>query len=54
VAEIRHLLWSLVWKVPLVADFVLHGSRWRRRHQYRVQRAHYQRRGALLPAYLRL
>ena len=54
VAEIRHLLWTLLWKTTALPEVVLAWSLWRRRHQFRAKRAHYQRRGALLPAYLRL
>jgi hypothetical protein len=44
VPEIRRLLVALVWTTPIQPGFVLAWSRWRRRHQARAQRAHYQRR----------
>jgi hypothetical protein len=54
VAEIRHLLWGLLWKTRALPEFILAWSQWRRRHQFRAKRAHYHRRGALSPTYLRL
>jgi len=47
VAEIRRLVWGLVWAWRPAAGFVLAWSRWRRQHQARAKRSHYQRRGAV-------
>jgi hypothetical protein len=44
VPEVRLLLVALVWTTPVELDLVLAWSRWRRRHQARARRAHYQRR----------
>ena len=44
VPEVRRLLVALVWPTPAEPGFVLAWSRWRRRHQARARRAHYQRR----------
>ena len=44
VPEVRRLLVALVWTTPVQPGFVLAWSRWRRRHQARARRAHYQRR----------
>jgi hypothetical protein len=44
VPEVRRLLVALVWTSPVQPGFVLAWSRWRRRHQARARRAHYQRR----------
>jgi hypothetical protein len=44
VPEVRRLLVALVWTIPVQPAFVLAWSRWRRRHQARARRAHYQRR----------
>jgi hypothetical protein len=44
VPEVRRLLVALVWTSPIPPGFVLAWSRWRRRHQARARRAHYQRR----------
>jgi hypothetical protein len=44
VPEIRRLLVALVGTTPIQPGFVLSWSRWRRRHQARARRAHYQRR----------
>jgi hypothetical protein len=44
VPEVRRLLVALVWTTPIQAGLVLAWSRWRRRHQARARRAHYQRR----------
>ena len=46
--EVRRLITRLVWTVHHPADFVLSWSQWRRRHQARAQRSHYQRRLSLL------
>ena len=54
VAEIRRLLVRLIWSVPFAPDQVLAWSHWRRCHQYRAKRAHYRKRGVVLPPYLRL
>ena len=44
VAEIRHLVWGVVWEVkPLIAA-VLDWSLWRRRHQARARACHDKRR----------
>jgi hypothetical protein len=44
VPEIRHVLWALGQAVSAeVADQVLAWSQWRRRHQARARRCHYQR-----------
>jgi hypothetical protein len=43
VSEVRRLLDALIWTPPQ-PGFVLAWSRWRRRHQARARRAHYQRR----------
>jgi hypothetical protein len=44
VPEVRRLLVALVWTTPVQPGLVLSWSRWRRRHQARARRAHYQRR----------
>jgi hypothetical protein len=44
VPEVRRLLVALVWTTPIQPGLVLAWSRWRRRHQARARRAHYQRR----------
>jgi hypothetical protein len=44
VPEVRRLLVALVWTTPIQPGFVLAWSRWRRRHQARARRAHYQQR----------
>jgi hypothetical protein len=44
VPEVRRLLVALVWITPVQPGLVLAWSRWRRRHQARARRAHYQRR----------
>jgi len=43
VAEIRRLLWRLVWLVVPAAAFVLGWSRWRRRHQALAKACHYKK-----------
>ena len=48
VCEIRHLLYTLLWKVAPTAAFILAWSHWRRQHQFRAKRAHYRRRLACL------
>jgi hypothetical protein len=52
VAEIRHLLWKVVFVARQTVAEVLAWSRWRRRHQAVAKFYHYKRRGAL--AYLQL
>ncbi len=47
VAEIRRLLWKLVFVVEQTAAEVLAWSRWRRQHQAVAKFYHYKRRGAL-------
>jgi nicotinamide riboside transporter PnuC len=42
--EVRRLLVALVWTAPVQPGLVLAWSRWRRRHQARARRAHYQQR----------
>jgi len=44
VAEIRHLLWRLVWLVVPAAAFVLGWSQWRRCHQAVAKACHYKKR----------
>ncbi len=44
VAEIRRLLWKLVWTVTPAVEFVLGWSVWRRRHQATARVCHYKRR----------
>ena len=51
VPEVQRLLYRLIWQTRPTAPAVLAWSRWRRRHQARARRCHYQRRLAL---YLRL
>jgi hypothetical protein len=41
---VRRLVYRLVVRILAPPDAVLHWSRWRRRHQARAQRSHYQRR----------
>jgi hypothetical protein len=50
VPEVRRLLWGLVWRKIADVDEVLDWSRWRRRHQARAKRCHYNRRLAQLHA----
>ena len=52
VAEIRKLLWKLVFAVGQSTEAVLAWSRWRRQHQAVAKFYHYKRRGAL--SYLQL
>jgi len=48
VPEIRHVLWALGQAASTeAATHVLAWSEWRRRHQARAQRCHYQRHLAL-------
>jgi hypothetical protein len=42
VPEVRRLLVALVWTTPVQPGSGLSWSRWRRRHQARARRAHYQ------------
>jgi hypothetical protein len=44
VPEVRRLLVALIWPTLTEPGLVLAWSRWRRRHQARARRAHYQRR----------
>lgn len=44
VPEVRRLLWQLVWSSLPAVEHVLNWSNWRRRHQARAKRSHYQRR----------
>ncbi len=48
VAEIRKLLWRLVWALKPTVAFVLKWSGWRRRHQAVARDCHYKRRLAHL------
>lgn len=48
-AELRRLLARLVWRARHSIAHVLHGSRWRRRHQWRAKCCHYRRRGCVMP-----
>jgi hypothetical protein len=43
VPEVRRLLARIVWPPPSDLPQVLAWSTWRRRHQARARRAHYQR-----------
>ncbi|WP_306363119.1 IS701 family transposase [Nocardia sp. CC227C] len=47
--EIRHLFTTLVLTPVRAASHRTHWSHWRRRHQYRARRSHYQRRSRLTP-----
>jgi hypothetical protein len=47
VPEVRRLLRGLVWPSAPPDGVILHWSRWRRRHQQRAKRCHYQKRLAL-------
>jgi len=44
VPEVRRLLWGLLWARRPDPGAVLDWSRWRRRHQQRARRCHWQRR----------
>jgi hypothetical protein len=44
VPEVRRLLWRLLWARRPDPGAVLDWSRWRRRHQQRARRYHWQRR----------
>lgn len=44
VPEVRRLLCRLIWGRPPPLDQALDWSVWRRRHQARAKRSHYQRR----------
>jgi hypothetical protein len=48
VAEIRHLLSRLVFRLRSSLEHVLAWSHWRRHHQAAAKFYHYKRRGALL------
>ncbi len=52
--EVRRLLDRLVWRRPPPLDHTLGWSTWRRRHQARAKRCHYQRRLNRLCTQLRL
>jgi hypothetical protein len=54
VAEIRHLVWRLVWAVTPVVAAVLSWSVWRRRHQAIARACHYTRRLHGLDQHLQL
>jgi hypothetical protein len=54
VAEIRHLLWRLVWAVTPIVAVVLSWSVWRRQHQAIARACHYSRRVHLLHQHLQL
>ncbi len=54
VAEIRKLLWRLVWAVEPAAEFVLGWSVWRRQHQAVARACHHKRRLARLGHHLQL
>jgi hypothetical protein len=54
VPEVRRLLRGLVWQSAPPEAVFLHWSRWRRRHQQRAKRCHYQKRLALHGIELRL
>jgi hypothetical protein len=43
VPEIHRLLVARAWTTPVTPGSVLAWSKWRRRHQARARRAHYQR-----------
>jgi hypothetical protein len=42
VAEVRRLLYRLLWLPLQSAQLVIGWSHWRRRHQARARRCHYQ------------
>ncbi|MBW4540417.1 MAG: hypothetical protein KME43_14915 [Myxacorys chilensis ATA2-1-KO14] len=44
VAELRRLLWRLVWQPQLSPAYLLNWSAWRRRHQAIAQFYHFKRR----------
>ena len=54
VPEVRRLLYRLIWRPMPLNKSVPAWSRWRRRHQARARRCHYQRRLKHLSQYLRL
>ena len=54
VPEVRRLLYKLIWQPRPSPKRVLAWSRWRRRHQARARRCHYQRRLRHLNQYMRL
>ena len=49
VPELRRLLTRIVWAVVPSVAFTLAWSLWRRRKQFLAKRAHYRRRGWVLP-----
>ncbi|MDQ3222001.1 MAG: hypothetical protein M3Q75_00760 [Gemmatimonadota bacterium] len=54
VPEVRRLLYRLLWAQPPPVAHVLGWSRWRRHHQARARRCHYQRRLARFNTQVRL
>jgi len=46
IPEVRRLVYRLVVHILAPPDMVLRWSRWRRLHQARAMRGHYQRRSA--------
>ncbi len=54
VPEVRRLLVAFAWTLPPPPERTLQWSIWRRKHQARARRCHYQRRHARLPAQVRL
>jgi hypothetical protein len=44
VAEIRRLLWRLVWLIVPATTFILGWSQWRRHHQALAMACHYKTR----------
>ena len=54
VPQVRRLLTRLIWTVRHPADFVLSWSQWRRMHQARAQKYHYQLWLSLLAPIVRL
>ena len=54
VPEVRRLLHRLIWSAPPSIAHTLAWSIWRRRHQARARRGHYQRRARERSDYLRL
>ena len=54
VPQVRRLLTRLIWTVRHPADFALSWSQWRRMHQARAQKYHYQRWLSLLAPIVRL
>lgn len=44
IAELRRLLWRLIWQPQLSPQYLLNWSAWRRRHQAIAQFYHFKRR----------